>query len=75
MVETVEENRSDNLPEDVKICVYRIVQEALNNCVKHAHAKTVRVTVRGEPNRLFVSVEDDGKGFDPRLQRGMGRSG
>lgn len=75
LVEMTAENVSDDLPEDVKTCVYRIVQEALNNCVKHAHTTTARVVVRGEPNRLFVTVEDDGKGFDPSRERGMGLLG
>ena len=72
LVDTVEENVSDNLPEEYRTCVYRIVQEALNNCSKHAYAKNVRVVVRQEPNHLRVSIEDDGKGFDPSCVRGLG---
>jgi signal transduction histidine kinase len=75
LVDTVEENVSDNLPEEHKTCVYRIVQEALNNCSKHAYAKNVRVTVRQERNHLRVSIEDDGKGFDPSRVRGLGLVG
>jgi signal transduction histidine kinase len=75
LVDTVEENVSDDLPEDHKTCVYRIVQEALNNCSKHAYAKNVRVAVCQEPNRLRVSIEDDGKGFDPARSRGLGLVG
>ena len=75
LVDTVEENVSDNLPEEHKTCVYRIVQEALNNCSKHAYAKNVRVNVRQEPNHLCVSIEDDGKGFDPSRVRGLGLVG
>ena len=75
LVDTVEENVSDNLPEEHKTCVYRIVQEALNNCSKHAHAKNVRVVVRQEPNHLRVSIEDNGKGFEPSRVRGLGLVG
>jgi len=75
LVETVEENVSDNLPEEHKTCVYRIVQEALNNCSKHAYARNVRVLVRQEPGRLQLSIEDDGKGFDPGRARGLGLVG
>ncbi len=75
LVDTVEENVSDNLPEEHKTCVYRIVQEALNNSSKHAYAKNARVTVRQEPNHLRVSIEDDGKGFDPSRVRGLGLVG
>jgi signal transduction histidine kinase len=75
LVDTVDENVSDNLPEEHKTCVYRIVQEALNNCSKHAYAKNVRVVVRQEPNHLRVSIEDDGKGFDASRVRGLGLVG
>jgi len=75
LVDTVDENVSDNLPEEHKTCVYRIVQEALNNCSKHAYAKNVRVVVRQEPNHLQVSIEDDGKGFDASRVRGLGLVG
>ena len=74
-VETVDENVSDTLPEEHKTCVYRIVQEALNNCSRHAYAKNVRVVVHQEPNQLRVSIEDDGKGFDSRRVRGLGLVG
>ena len=75
LVDTVDENVSENLPEEYKTCVYRIVQEALNNCSKHAYAKNVRIVVRQEPNHLRVSIEDDGKGFDakPRARFGTSR--
>jgi signal transduction histidine kinase len=43
LVDLVEENVSDALPEQYKTCVYRIVQEVLNNCARHAYAKNVRV--------------------------------
>jgi signal transduction histidine kinase len=75
LVDTVDENVSDNLPEEYKTCVYRIVQEALNNCSKHAYAKNVRVVVLQEPNHLRVSIEDDGKGFDTSRVRGLGLVG
>jgi signal transduction histidine kinase len=75
LVDTMEENVSDNLPEAHKTCVYRIVQEALNNSSKHAYAKNARVTVRQERNHLRVSIEDDGKGFDPSRARGLGLVG
>jgi len=74
-VDMVDENVSDNLPEEHKTCLYRIVQEALNNCSKHAYAKHVRVVVRQEQNHLRVRVEDDGRGFDPRRMRGLGLVG
>ncbi|MFQ5829947.1 MAG: GAF domain-containing sensor histidine kinase [Candidatus Methylomirabilia bacterium] len=44
--------------------VYRVVQEALTNAVRHAQAKTVRVEVREEGSVIRVAVRDDGRGFD-----------
>jgi signal transduction histidine kinase len=75
IVDTVDENVSETLPEKYKTCVYRIVQEALNNCSKHAYARKIRVVVRQEPNCLRVSIEDDGKGFDASRVRGLGLVG
>jgi signal transduction histidine kinase len=51
--------------------VYRIVQKALNNCSRHAYAKNVRVIVRQEPERLSLTIQDDGKGFHPSRVRGL----
>ena len=75
LVDLAEENVSDSLPEEHKTCVYRIVQEALNNCSKHAYAKHVQVTIRQEPDRLSLTIQDDGKGFDPVRARGLGLVG
>jgi signal transduction histidine kinase len=75
LVDFVQENVSDSLPEEHKTCVYRIVQEALNNCSKHAYAKHVRVTIRQKPDHLSLTIQDDGKGFDPVRSRGLGLVG
>ncbi|MBV9504593.1 MAG: MCP four helix bundle domain-containing protein [Acidobacteriia bacterium] len=73
---TVEaENVSENLPEDVKTCVYRVVQEALHNAVRHAAAAKIQVTVLQDADQLRLFVQDDGKGFDAAQQRGMGLLG
>ena len=55
----------DLLPDSVKTCVYRVVQEALHNCEKHSGALTVRVSVRQFPQWLVADVVDDGRGFRP----------
>lgn len=75
VIDTTDENVSDDLPENHKICMYRIVQEALNNVSKHAQAKTVRITVTQIPGHLQASVEDDGRGFDAAHVRGLGLLG
>lgn len=61
--EYVEEGVSDRLPDAVKTCVYRVVQEALHNCEKHSGAASVRVVVRQLPDTLIAEVEDNGRGF------------
>jgi two-component system, NarL family, sensor kinase len=49
------------------ITIYRIVQELINNVLKHAAAKTALVQVTRNEGRLTITVEDDGKGFDTML--------
>ena len=66
---------SENLPEEYKTCVYRVVQEALNNCSKHASARLVRVTVREEQAKLLLTIQDDGQGFASHQERGLGLLG
>jgi signal transduction histidine kinase len=75
LVNVVKENVSDFLPEEHKTCVYRIVQEALNNCSKHAYARNVRVILHEDPGHLLLTIEDDGKGFDANRGRGLGLVG
>ena len=53
------------LPPDVQIGLYRIAQEALNNIDKHAQAHEVEVSAVNYPDRLELSIRDDGQGFDP----------
>lgn len=65
----------DELPDAYKTCIYRVVQEALNNCAHHSQAKTVSIRIRQEPNRLALSVQDDGKGFDAAQSKGLGLLG
>jgi signal transduction histidine kinase len=52
------------IPPEVKVALYRIAQEAINNIVKHAQAQQVTVTLRREEERLLLCVRDDGQGFD-----------
>ncbi len=52
-------------PEDVRIAVFRIAQEALNNIAKHARAEHVTVAYDARPGSLSLSIADDGRGFDP----------
>jgi signal transduction histidine kinase len=54
-----------NLSKNVETILYRIVQEALTNIVKHAQATQVDVLLQGHGERLLLIVEDNGIGFDP----------
>lgn len=45
-------------------CVYRIVQEAVGNALRHAEAQSIRVEAKFAGDQLLVTVQDDGKGFD-----------
>lgn len=65
----------DDLPEAVRTCVYRVVQEALNNCLRHASATRAEILLRLDGARLLVLVRDNGHGFDPRTRRGAGLIG
>jgi signal transduction histidine kinase len=66
---------SGDLPDEHKTCIYRLVQEALNNAARHAGARTLHVTVKREGERVAFSVEDDGIGFDKNSVRGLGLLG
>lgn len=50
--------------------IYRIVQELINNILKHAAANTAIVQVSKKGDSFSITVEDDGKGFDPQLLKG-----
>jgi signal transduction histidine kinase len=70
------EGRLDNLPEALRLCLYRAIQEAMTNCGKHADASRVTVIVTQNENRVTASVHDNGKGFDALLQTpGLGLMG
>ena len=62
----------DALPDQYRTCVYRIVQEALTNCARHAQATTVTIAVQVADNMLDLVVADDGIGLQPEHQKGMG---
>src|SRR5262249_7351291 len=66
---------SEDLPDEVKICVYRLVQEALNNAAAHASAKSARVSVARTADKVRIEITDDGQGFDARRVRGLGLLG
>jgi signal transduction histidine kinase len=66
---------SENLPEEHKTCIYRVVQEALHNIVQHAGARTVKVSVEQSEGSVRLSIRDDGRGFATETTKGMGLLG
>jgi len=78
---TVHGFRGRYLPE-VETALYRIVQEALTNIAKHAHADLITVDMREVDQRAIIHIEDNGRGFDarallktPAAERGLGLMG
>jgi len=74
-VKVAAENMPDSLSDEMRTCIYRVVQEALQNVSRHSGAKNSLVTVRQDDNSLSLSVEDDGHGFDADRMRGLGMLG
>ncbi len=64
----------DKLPDAHRTCLYRIVQEALTNCARHARAAQVTISVYENKDLVSASIQDDGKGFaqDGLRTRGLG---
>jgi len=74
-VKMIADEIDDNLPDSHRTCVYRVAQEALNNCVKHSQATDVRVVINRGQDGMSVSVQDNGIGFDPEHDKGLGLLG
>ena len=76
---TVEiEDIDDLLPPESEILVYRIVQESLNNIIKHSQANAAAIKIQKDANHISIRVSDNGIGFPPALSassRGIGISG
>lgn len=58
------EGETSRMPENKEIMLYRIIQEMVNNTLKHAQAKNIRLKMVIQPNQLTIFYADDGKGFD-----------
>ena len=62
-------------PRGLNTTLFRVIQEALNNALRHARATTISVVLRDEPDAVSIVIQDDGVGFDPeavsqRVKRG-----
>jgi signal transduction histidine kinase len=66
------ENVPPAIPPDVTLCLFRIVQEALQNSLKHGRARNVSVDLRARAEALVLTITDDGVGFDVNAAWGRG---
>jgi PAS domain S-box-containing protein len=64
------ENIPTDMPKDISLSLYRIIQEGLRNISKHACADHISVSLKGTDNEVLLSVQDDGIGFDPAEIKG-----
>ena len=64
------ENIPTALPREVSLCLYRVLQEALQNVVKHSVSRHADVALNGQINSINLTVKDSGAGFDPREAMG-----
>jgi PAS domain S-box-containing protein len=53
----------------LKLTIYRIVQEQMNNILKHAEASLINITLKEHGKKLILTIFDNGKGFDPQIRR------
>ncbi len=66
---TIVNLNEDKLGDDLKISIYRIIQEQLNNIRKYASASKVQILLKHENNKIALHIEDNGCGFDVRAKR------
>ena len=71
----VYEVQSKTMDDDLKLNIYRIVQEQVNNIVRHSSAENAFISVKPDDSHIIVAVNDDGKGFDMgKKRKGIGIS-
>ncbi len=72
-IEFRSENIPADLPEEVSLCLYRVLQESLQNAIKHSGSGRLEVLLIGGSNEIRLSVQDSGVGFDPaKAMKGSG---
>lgn len=67
------ENVPGSVPPDVSLCLFRVLQEALHNAVRHSQARHFDVQLRGSVDTIDLTIRDEGVGFDvDAATRGLG---
>jgi len=69
-IEFTHQQMPDTFPPDTAVCLYRLVQEALRNAIKHSGAQHIEVDLRGSADAVSLKIVDEGVGFDPSLLQG-----
>ena len=59
-------NIPDGVPKEISLCLFRVLQEALQNAVKHSGVRQFTVELDGTEGEIQLTVSDQGVGFDPR---------
>jgi len=63
------------VPQDISLCLFRILQEALHNAIKHSRARHFEVVLCGAPDALLLTISDSGIGFDAEAEMKRGGLG
>lgn len=66
---SAEDFYEDDIKYDFKLSVFRIVQEQMNNILKHSKATQVSIELRRDENQIYLKIQDNGVGFDPAQHR------
>lgn len=74
-VDLVVTGSRDRLAPEAELVLYRVAQEAMTNVVKHAKASSARITLARWPDRVDLTVDDNGTGFDPSVNRSRDSTG
>src|SRR6185369_9450940 len=57
---------------DLETMIYPVIQEAVTNALRHAHAHSISIDLAKTPDNVLVSIKDDGRGFSPEATRSTG---
>lgn len=63
----------EGLPDNLRLMLFRITQEQVNNIIRHANAGSIEIRLQSDAEYLILSIADDGQGFDPdNFKKGLG---
>jgi PAS domain S-box-containing protein len=69
-IEFYSESVPKDLSKEISLCLFRVLQEGLQNAITHSGAREFRVSLKGTANEVELSVQDSGSGFDPEMAIG-----